>query len=272
LTRHPLLLPLLLIEEKLNLIEDQEMQWWNALVNVETLSRQTGAPAVNFLEIVKWEQSGDSEYTNMIGESDGTRLQSITIGVLQVLQLITYAESHARSLLLAVEEIQKSMETLNTITNAPRKVYMEKAGAVLSEKLDLLAHRIRVVISNIQFVEKRAQAQQSAVSLIKNSMILNTVTKQSKVYNYIARLDSQTQQKLAEAQTELAKAQTELAKAQTELAQSQKEISLSSNLIAQASKRDSSAMKGIALLTMVFLPGTYIAVCNAYSSIWDCKS
>ena len=34
LTRHPLLLPLLLIEEKLNLIEDQEMQWWNALVNV----------------------------------------------------------------------------------------------------------------------------------------------------------------------------------------------------------------------------------------------
>ena len=229
------------------------------------MSRQTGAPAVNFLEIVKWEQSGDSEYTNMIGESDGTRLQSITIGVLQVLQLITYAESHARSLLLAVEEIQKSMETLNTNTNAPRKVYMEKAGAVLSEKLDLLAHRIRVVISNIQFVEKRAQAQQSAVSLIKNSMILNTVTKQSKVYNYIARLDSQTQQKLAAAQTELAKAQTELA-------QSQKEISLSSNLIAQASKRDSSAMKGIALLTMVFLPGTYIAVCNAYSSIWDCKS
>jgi hypothetical protein len=73
-------------------------------------------------------------------------------------------------------------------------------------------------MSNIQFVEKRAQEQQSAVSLITNSVILDTVTKQTKVYNYIARLDSQTQQRLAASRKELA--------------QAQKEIALSSNLIA----------------------------------------
>ena len=43
-------------------------------------------------------------------------------------------------------------------------------------------------------------------------------------------------------------------------ANSTQDISQSSRRIAVASKRDSSAMKGIALLTMVFLPGTFAAV------------
>ena len=43
-------------------------------------------------------------------------------------------------------------------------------------------------------------------------------------------------------------------------AQSTLDISTNSRQIAAASRRDSSAMKGIALLTMVFLPGTYAAV------------
>ena len=38
------------------------------------------------------------------------------------------------------------------------------------------------------------------------------------------------------------------------------EVAADSRKIAQASKRDSSAMKSIALLTMVFLPGTFVAV------------
>jgi hypothetical protein len=37
-------------------------------------------------------------------------------------------------------------------------------------------------------------------------------------------------------------------------------LSESSREIAAASKRDSSAMKAIAVLTMVFLPGTYVSV------------
>lgn len=45
-------------------------------------------------------------------------------------------------------------------------------------------------------------------------------------------------------------------------------LAADSREIAAASKRDSSAMKGIAFLTMVFLPGTYIAV-SIRSSVVD---
>ncbi len=38
------------------------------------------------------------------------------------------------------------------------------------------------------------------------------------------------------------------------------EVAADSRSIAQASKRDSSAMKTIAVLTMVFLPGTFVSV------------
>ncbi|ORY00877.1 hypothetical protein BCR34DRAFT_606119, partial [Clohesyomyces aquaticus] len=54
---------------------------------------------------------------------------------------------------------------------------------------------------------------------------------QSAVYNYIAQRDARVQRELAQ----------------------------SASQTALASKRDSSSMKGIAILTMVFLPGTYIA-------------
>lgn len=59
------------------------------------------------------------------------------------------------------------------------------------------------------------------------------------VYNYIAQMDAQYNQ--------------ELSKYSTQLAADSRQISV-------ASKRDSTAMKGIAVLTMVFLPGTFVAV------------
>jgi hypothetical protein len=40
------------------------------------------------------------------------------------------------------------------------------------------------------------------------------------------------------------------------------QISEQSRDIARENKRDSSAMKAIAVLTMVFLPGTFVAVCS----------
>jgi hypothetical protein len=40
----------------------------------------------------------------------------------------------------------------------------------------------------------------------------------------------------------------------------QRDVAEISSQIARAARRDSAAMKGIAVLTMVFLPGTYVAV------------
>jgi hypothetical protein len=39
------------------------------------------------------------------------------------------------------------------------------------------------------------------------------------------------------------------------------ELAETTNIIAKESKKDSSAMKAIAMLTMCFLPGTFLAVC-----------
>jgi len=59
------------------------------------------------------------------------------------------------------------------------------------------------------------------------------------VYSYLAQRDAQLSQKLAEDSRLLAADSRELA---------------------AAAKRDSSALKAIAVLTMLFLPGTFIAV------------
>jgi hypothetical protein len=40
------------------------------------------------------------------------------------------------------------------------------------------------------------------------------------------------------------------------------QLAATTTTIAQESKKDSSAMKAIAVLTMCFLPGTFLAVCT----------
>jgi hypothetical protein len=41
------------------------------------------------------------------------------------------------------------------------------------------------------------------------------------------------------------------------------QLAATTTTIARESKKDSSAMKAIAVLTMCFLPGTFLAVCTA---------
>ena len=60
-----------------------------------------------------------------------------------------------------------------------------------------------------------------------------------KVYNFLAQKDARISQALAEGSKSMAE---------------------DSSQIARASKRDSSAMKGLSVLTMFFLPGTFLAV------------
>jgi hypothetical protein len=62
---------------------------------------------------------------------------------------------------------------------------------------------------------------------------------QSQIYNLLAKQDNELSQQIAS---------------------QSRDLTDDSRQIAAASKRDSSAMKGIAILTMVFLPGSYISV------------
>jgi hypothetical protein len=49
------------------------------------------------------------------------------------------------------------------------------------------------------------------------------------------------------------------------------EVARDSRAVAVASKRDSSAMKTLAIVTMAFLPGTFIAVRTYLSSTYSLK-
>ncbi|KAF2650926.1 hypothetical protein K491DRAFT_696890 [Lophiostoma macrostomum CBS 122681] len=215
LTDHPLLLPTILVEMKVDRINDEEIALWNLLVRVEGQSKQTGAPAVNgpapYSEHLKNTDELEEEQLQQ-GRVD-SEFQEVTLGVVGVIQRTTSLGSHAKALLLTIEGIQKSIRFVSNVPSTLEADHIKKVGEMLSEKLELLEHRTKVMIGDIEFIEKRAQAQQSAV------------------YNFLAQRDARLQRDLAGI----------------------------SGQISQAAKRDSSAMKGIAILTMVFLPGTYIA-------------
>jgi hypothetical protein len=161
LAGHPLLLRTVLAEMKLDIIELDESRLWNNLVAVEMWSKQTNAPAVG----ARWGSMASNSLAdnNSDGNNINDGLQSITIEVLGVLQVITYTESHAKALLLSIEEMQRSIDAVNDLAKSTADEYIAKTGAIPSENLDLLAHKTRVLINNIHFVEKGAQAQQSAV-------------------------------------------------------------------------------------------------------------
>ncbi|RYP16669.1 hypothetical protein DL765_004989 [Monosporascus sp. GIB2] len=237
---HPLLLPTILVGLKMSCLEEEEVILWNRLIQVEVRSKQTDAPPIG-TEPVLAQQSGmavrtvtpmiapqgSEVITGDVGahlrdsdngaaqETPESELNDVTVAVLGVIQLTTYAESHAKALLLIIDGIRRGIETLNKKAGQSGDAeYITAAGKMLSEKLAFLEQRTQVVMADIAFVEKRAQAQQAAV------------------YNYLAQREAKAQRKIA----------------------------VLSSLVAQASKRDSSAMKAIAVLTMAFLPGTFLAV------------
>jgi hypothetical protein len=147
---HPLLLPVILVAMKQHLIGEEESKLWTSLVDVETRSGLTGAPRMD-----THPHSGSqlTEYN----------IEVVTIRALGVVQIATYAETHAKALLVMIEAIMESIKSVTEATPHPNKTNIEKAGSLLSERLVFLAHKTRVLLGDIQFVEKRAQVQITAV-------------------------------------------------------------------------------------------------------------
>jgi len=99
-------------------------------------------------------------------EAFDSKGDEVTIPVLGVLQRTSYAESHVKSLLLAIDGIRKGIKTVSdTAKDHDRDgaEYITSAGEMLAEKLDFVEYKIKAIMANITFVEKRAQAQQAAV-------------------------------------------------------------------------------------------------------------
>lgn len=150
LASHPLLIPVLLINMKQRLIADQERRLWARLVDVETKSGLTGAPAIGtkFLPV--------SSLTDQ-------NIDFVTRRALGIVQIATYARTHAQALLVIFQSIQESMNKVNAATPHPNKARIEKAGLILSERLTFLAQTTQVMLGDLEFIEKRAQVQITAV-------------------------------------------------------------------------------------------------------------
>ncbi|KAK3368427.1 hypothetical protein B0H63DRAFT_76154 [Podospora didyma] len=215
---HPLLLPYVLASLKYEEMHRESRHIWELLLLVESKSRQTGAPRVDWTK-----QAGGSQGTlnpkaqsideeqqlpaGTVGQDVRYDFDTLTRATVAVLQRASYAESHAQALLTMLEGMQK--ETRSMARRSGVTLGMEataNAGSILSSMLELLAQQTTILLSHLGFLHKRGESQQSAV------------------YNLIAMHEARI-----------------------------------SSDIARASKRDSSAMKGIAVLTMFFLPGTCLA-------------
>jgi hypothetical protein len=154
LGEHPLFLPLILAEVKREIIHQEGRDLWELLLRVETHSGQTGAPAYTH----------DDSFNMLPAAFSDIDFDWITRDVLGVIQRVTYAETHANALLLAAAEMNRSVKAVNKATTRSRKELIAKLGNHITERLELLMHQIKVMQGDAQFLLKRAEAQQTAVS------------------------------------------------------------------------------------------------------------
>jgi hypothetical protein len=151
---HPLLLPCLFSTHHHDLLDRQRKYLWEQLLQVETVSGQTGAPVVN---LIRRKSSGDltrREFSDTIK------------GILGVVQLATGWESHTNALILGIEVIKDAFPQIIKATPDSRKASVDSATRTLLEYLQLVGHKSKVMLWDLQYISTRAQAQTNAVSIL----------------------------------------------------------------------------------------------------------
>ena len=144
---HPLLLPILITEFHRSLIARLGAQLWVRLLSVEISSGQTEIYTTGLHLFL----SEDRDYDMLIKE------------VLEVIQDSIDAETHTQNLLLSAEAIQEGINHLNTLSHHHDMQCITGAAAVLTERLALISHQAKVMLSESQLIYKRGQAQMTAV-------------------------------------------------------------------------------------------------------------
>jgi len=134
---------------------------WKNLVSVETKSGLTGAPLVGTNPLPGgWLRERNAEF--------------VTIQALGVVQIATSAVMHAKGLLLILNAIKGSIESISKLAQQPAKGQIEQIGSVLLEKLILLEHRTRNLLADLESTQKRGEVQIAAVisPLMSRSLML----------------------------------------------------------------------------------------------------
>ena len=149
LAGYPLLLPILFTDYQRGLLHQESQRIWNKLLEVETASGQTGAPVMSN---ENYALSASSDFDPMIK------------GALQVVQLAASWVSYTEMLLSATETIRESIRHINATTPHERLDIVEEAESIMVEYLGYISHRNNAMLSRLQYIYKRGQAQMTAVS------------------------------------------------------------------------------------------------------------
>ena len=146
LAEHPLLLPILLSGIQQRLISEEVAKLWKELLDVESHGGRSGITIVGVDRVV-----------------EETAQESITEAVLSVLQLATAWESEARALLFGLELMEEILSNKAAI-GIPAYLSATSKFEILRESVQLISQRTKIVLWDIEFIEKRASAQMDAVS------------------------------------------------------------------------------------------------------------
>lgn len=147
--------------------------------------------------------------------------------------LIRYLEKVADRNIIALNQMTESIDEITDST-----VHVHATTHIRDSSAGLKRHAKFLLISNqnassrLKYDQLGTQTQLNVVSLFKFLMQGLVLSLSLQVYNFIAQRDNRLNV----------------------------EVARDSKSIAIASKRDSSSMKTISILTMVFLPGTFVTV------------
>ena len=146
----PLLIPVLLISMKQKIVGEQVQELWDGLMEVETESGLTGAPLI-----------GAHPYSaSSLTEQN---IDYVTRQALGIVQIAAASGMHSKALLILIQSIQDSIKEVNVVTVPANKEHIHKAGRILSERLTFVAQTTQIMLDDLQYIEKRAQVQITAV-------------------------------------------------------------------------------------------------------------
>ncbi len=148
---YPLLLPILFTAYQRRLLHQEGKRIWGRLLQVETMSGQTGVPVMH--AELQHAPPASRDFDRM------------TKGVLEVVQLAAAWVNYTEVLLSTIEAIQESIRHINTTTPHVRLDNVEPAESVMVEYLEFTSHRCKVMLLELQYIYKRGQAQMTAVSI-----------------------------------------------------------------------------------------------------------
>jgi len=164
MARHPLLLPVLLAGQQQLLLFDETERLWLDLLRVENASGQTG---VIVAPIEENSSKNRQRFRTVSKDPHGKRTittKQITNKVLGVVQLASTWESHIKALIQDTKAMQQSLKRVDGAVID--KSNLEGPARALEESLEFTLHKSNTVLWDLEYINKRAGAQMTAVSLI----------------------------------------------------------------------------------------------------------